>query len=61
MQVKFLSRPGLSLKGVANSDVYEKALSGQDKNDKSSKELTEQVNPLDCNSPGELSISGNYE
>ncbi len=51
----------LIFEGVANSDVYRKALSEQDKHDKSTEELTDQVNPLECNSPGSLSISGNYE
>ena len=36
--------------GVANADVYEKALSGQDKKDEGFKEMTEQVHSLDCNS-----------
>ncbi len=51
----------LIFEGIANSDVYRKALSEQDKHDKSTEELTDQVNPLECNSPGSLSISGNYE
>jgi hypothetical protein len=51
----------LIFEGVANSDVYRKALSEQDKHDKSTEELTDQVNSLECNSPGSLSISGNYE
>jgi len=51
----------LIFEGIANSDVYEKALSGQNKNDKGSKELTKRIHSPDCNSHGEISVSGNYE
>ncbi|MFY9339959.1 MAG: hypothetical protein ACOX7X_07900 [Methanosarcina flavescens] len=36
--------------GIANYNVYEKALSGQDKSDKGFRELTESNFPLDCTS-----------
>jgi hypothetical protein len=34
--------------GIVNYNVYEKALSGQDKSDKGFRELTELNSPLDC-------------
>ena len=51
----------LIFEGIANFDVYEKDLSGQKKNFKDSKEIIEQVSPLDCDFHGEISFSGNYE
>lgn len=47
--------------GVANSNVYEKALSGQKKKDDGFTDLNRQVHSLGCNSCGEFSISENYE
>ena len=46
----------LIFEGIANSDVYEKALSGQNKNDESFKELTEQVPSPDCISHVDYSV-----
>lgn len=51
----------LIFEGIANFDVYEKDLSGQKKNFKGSKEIIEQVIPLDCDFHGDISFSGNYE
>lgn len=51
----------LIFEGIANFDVYEKDLSGQNKNFKGSKEIIEQVSPLDCDFHGEISFYGNYE
>lgn len=55
--------------GVANSDVYEKAVNRQNKNgksckdkkDESCKEPTEQACSLDYGSPEEYSVPGNFE
>ena len=51
----------LIFEGIANFDVYEKALSEQNKTYKGSKEIIGQVSPLDCDFHGEISVSGNYE
>jgi len=51
----------LIFEGIANFDVYETDLSGQNKNFKGSKGIIEQASPLDCDFHGEISFSGNYE
>ncbi|AKB12033.1 MAG TPA: hypothetical protein PLY82_04680 [Methanosarcina thermophila] len=44
MEMRFI------FEGIANYNVYEKALSGQDKSDEGFRELTELNSPLDCTS-----------
>jgi hypothetical protein len=66
----------LIFEGITNSDVYQKALSGQNQNYQAFNELAEQVNSLDCspldcdsldrgsldcNSYKEVSVYENYE
>ncbi len=49
----------LIFEGVANSDIYENALSGSDKNDEGSKEPIEQFGSLDSNFHGKIPASEN--
>jgi len=51
----------LIFEGIANSDVYEKALTGQNKDYEGFKKLAEQVYSLDCNSHRETSVSENHK